>query len=398
MPLIGNVVHPRKGGPNEGRWSQDAFLGMSLRQPRRIERVLGFAGSQALGDFICENVFYATIAQMAGADELTVIYKNDRPYKEYIVRCNAAATRGVGFPLNDAIPFDWLDIGAYAPHVAPHEWWYEQLCHVPDLILTPSMAFVPSLLSDSAALRIPPAEVDALSAALVARGVPREGWFVGLHVREANYRFRPVVDVGRASDPQAYLPAIRRIIASGGTVVRIGDPSMTPLPALPGLIDLTRDPDIFPLHAFAFSRARFNLTTDSGPTSLSCAFHVPALVTNCFTPAIAFHAHDIVVLRRIRMKNGSVMRPGTPEYADKFPDLDLRFLAHGQTDTYDGSEIDAIVDNSPEELVAATEDMLSATANVAAWREAEQVRPVAPQRPFTWPPAYHAPRARVWAR
>ena len=84
MPLIGNVVHPRKGGPNEGRWSQDAFLGMSLRQPRRIERVLGFAGSQALGDFICENVFYATIAQMAGAGELTVIYKNDRPYKEYI--------------------------------------------------------------------------------------------------------------------------------------------------------------------------------------------------------------------------------------------------------------------------------------------------------------------------
>ena len=63
-----------------------------------------------------------------------------------------------------------------------------------------------------------------------------------------------------------------------------------------------------------------------------------------------------------------------------------------------GSEIDTIVDNSPEEIVAATDDMLSATANVATWREAGQARPVAPQQPFTWPPAYHAPRARVWAR
>lgn len=396
MPLIGNVVHPRKGGPNEDRWGQRVFLGMSLRQPRRIERVLGFAGSQALGDFICENVFYATIAQMAGAGELTVVYKNDRPYKAYIVRCNAAATRGIGFPLSDPIPLDWLDIGAYAPAVAPHDWWYEQLCHVPDLVLTPSMSFVPSLLPDSAALRIPPADIDSLTAILIARGVPRDGWFVGLHIREANYRFRPVVDVGRSSDPTMYLPAIRRIIERGGTVVRIGDPSMTPLPSQPGLIDLSREEDVFPLQAFAFSRSRFNLTTDSGPTALSCAFHVPTLVTNCFTAAIAFHAHDLVLLRRIRLKDGTVMRPGTPEYIRKFPDLDLRFLAHGQTDTYDASEIDGIVDNTTEEIVAAAEEMIAATTDTPQWREGGSPTTLPPQTPFTWPPAYHAPRARIW--
>jgi putative glycosyltransferase (TIGR04372 family) len=66
-------------------------------------------------------------------------------------------------------------------------------------------------------------------------GLPREAWFVCLHVREGGYK--DDWDNYRNSDIGNYLEAIKEITRRGGWVIRMGDPSMTKLPALERVLD-----------------------------------------------------------------------------------------------------------------------------------------------------------------
>jgi putative glycosyltransferase (TIGR04372 family) len=66
-------------------------------------------------------------------------------------------------------------------------------------------------------------------------GLPREAWFVCLHVREGGYT-GDWTNI-RNADITNYFGAIREITNRGGWVVRMGDPSMTKLPALEHVID-----------------------------------------------------------------------------------------------------------------------------------------------------------------
>lgn len=91
--------------------------------------------------------------------------------------------------------------------------------------------------------------------ALRQLGLKKDNWFAVVHLREIGYEHRRGVSQERTVNPLDYLPALNRIIEKhGGQVVRVGDPSMTPLPPTAGLIDLSRIPDSFPLQAFALAR------------------------------------------------------------------------------------------------------------------------------------------------
>ena len=69
-------------------------------------------------------------------------------------------------------------------------------------------------------------------------GMPEGAWWVCMHVREAGYHPGSMRrNDFRDSDPMSYLEAVRAIRARGGWVVRIGDPSMTPLQQMEGVID-----------------------------------------------------------------------------------------------------------------------------------------------------------------
>jgi putative glycosyltransferase (TIGR04372 family) len=126
-------------------------------------------------------------------------------------------------------------------------------------------------------------------AALADRGVPRDAWFVCLHVREGGFQYESErrKHEARNADILTYLPAIREITERGGWVVRLGHPGAKPLPALPQVIDYARSglrADW--MDVFLIGCCRFVVGTDSGPSSVPVAFGVPVVLSNVY-PASA---------------------------------------------------------------------------------------------------------------
>lgn len=388
----------RSVSPDEQKRESLRYIATQLRMPRSIERIVGFAGSQAMGDFLMEHVFYATVAHMAGCRDLTVIYRDDRPYKKVIAALNRQATRHVSYSApGDAFPIDWFDIGYNAPLVAPMPRWYDDFTFMPDLVMTPSMVFNTAFLKEHAGLAFAAEDVGRLTPALAAAGVPEGRWFVGLHVRESRYAFRDNIDPSRSSDPNTFLDAIRVIRDVGGYVVRIGDEAQSPLPAMDGLVDLSRIPGSFELQAFAFSQARFNLVTDSGPAALSSALRVPTVATNSFTREAVFNPADLVLLKRVRLRGVGEVEYGGPEYlANGWPDLDLRFIQAAKAPELDGSAIEGFAPNTPEQICEVVGMALEDTAGFEGWRPTPAPLPAREARKLAWPFDMAPPQARVW--
>lgn len=134
---------------------------------------------------------------------------------------------------------------------------------------------------------------------LARMGIPKDAWFVTTHVRESGFKGK---ESFRDSDIVTYLKSFRQVTERGGWVIRLGDASMDPLPAMPQVIDYALSSvksdwmDVFLLAA-----ARFMIGTSSGPASVSYAFGVPVAMTN-YLPAAAvyFTRQDLFLPRLMR--------------------------------------------------------------------------------------------------
>jgi putative glycosyltransferase (TIGR04372 family) len=115
---------------------------------------------------------------------------------------------------------------------------------------------------------------------------------VTVHVRESGYRAtaglrqRPLDEL-RNARIEAYGEAMDTLVQRGFTVVRLGDPTMTPV-ARPGVIDLaTSDRRTEWLETWCIQRSAFLIGCDSGPSWLAFLLGVPVLTVN------ALHFRDI---------------------------------------------------------------------------------------------------------
>lgn len=139
--------------------------------------------------------------------------------------------------------------------------------------------------------------------ALASVGVPADAWFVGLHVREPHYQrhHRGLHDVlnGQIAD---YVPAIDEIVRRGGWVIRMGDPSMTPLPPLPNVLDYCHSAIRSDwMDVFLAATSRFFIGTSSGVCYVAQNYGVPCVLTNWWPPAQRpWHAGDIFVPKLLR--------------------------------------------------------------------------------------------------
>lgn len=114
-------------------------------------------------------------------------------------------------------------------------------------------------------------------------GVPKDAWFVSLHVREGTFTGdeKNVIHNYRNSDINTYRKAVESIAKRGGWVVRIGDRNMKPMPPMPQAID-------YPLSEwksdwmdiFLLSQCRFFIGTCSGPCDVTPIFGVPSVLVN----------------------------------------------------------------------------------------------------------------------
>ncbi len=157
-----------------------------------------------------------------------------------------------------------------------------------------------------------PADIKDLGwAALYGAGVPKDGWFVALHVREGTYDGRHAGMHGvHNANLATYMPAIAELTRRGGWVIRMGDPSMTPLPPLPNVIDYCHsDLRADWMDVFIAAQCRFMIGSGSGPVFIPPIYGVPSVITNWWPPAHRpLHAFDIFVPKMARRSlNGSYL-------------------------------------------------------------------------------------------
>lgn len=108
-------------------------------------------------------------------------------------------------------------------------------------------------------------------------GVPHDSWFVSLHVRDTS------MDNGRDARIDTYKLAIESIVARGGWVVRMGNPTMAPMPDTPHVIDYGHSNVRSDwMDVFLWARCRFFIGTASGPAFVPPTFGVPCVLTNWF--------------------------------------------------------------------------------------------------------------------
>lgn len=148
-----------------------------------------------------------------------------------------------------------------------------------------------------ALLRLSDAHVERGRACLERLGVPRDSWFVTLHIREDGYH--PV----RNADISSYRRAISAITDRGGWVVRMGgaihpEPGreMSRLQSLPQVVDYTHsDARSDWMDVFLWGGCRFLLGTLSGPAHVAATFGVPAVYSNSVIGYRSWYGADLAL-------------------------------------------------------------------------------------------------------
>lgn len=101
-----------------------------------------------------------------------------------------------------------------------------------------------------------------------------------LHIREAAF-LGARHHYFRNATLMNFMPLIRRITSRGGLVIRLGDPSHSPVPRLPGFFDYAHfdhKSDLLELFLVAISRAYIG--SSSGPLATAQMFGIPAFVAS----------------------------------------------------------------------------------------------------------------------
>ncbi len=204
-------------------------------------------------------------------------------------------------------------------------------------------------------IRIPDEMIDRGREVLTGLGVPKDAWFAALHVREPGFfdEDHPWShNLHRNANIEDYLPAIKTIVERGGWVLRMGDPTMTPLPELDGVIDYANSEVRSDwMDVFGLSQCRFFVGTASGPMNVARAFCVPVLATNYFpTGTWPFSDGDLFIHKRHRRQEDgrwlTLREAMTPPVCASWNPM-----------VYEHHGIE-VVDNTPDDIRAATVDML----------------------------------------
>jgi putative glycosyltransferase (TIGR04372 family) len=192
-------------------------------------------------------------------------------------------------------------------------------------------------------------------------GVPRDAWFVALHVREAASKAQHAqlhnVLNARVED---YFPAIAEITRRGGWVIALGDPKMTPLPPLAQVLDYRHSRVRSEwMDIFLCAQARFFLGTSSGPAYVPPLYGVPGVLTNWWPHAQKpWHPTDIFLPKLYRRTPGGPFMTLAESLKEPFGYCNsTRYLSENQGVT--------VEDNDPEDIRLAVVEMFDRLAGRA---------------------------------
>lgn len=214
------------------------------------------------------------------------------------------------------------------------------------------------LLREPVPVRLHPAASDAAAGQARAHGIPVDARLVCIHARESGYKRGQEIqdtkpgdgrdDRTRNAKIESYLLAVDYLVQRGYTVIRLGDPTMSPL-CHPGVVDLaTSGARTNLLEVSCLLRSDFIIAGESAYVNLVYLTNTPILLVNATEPISAYPIRapglflpKTVVDRRDGRRLTS-LELLTLEYHRQLRDT-RRYL---------------YVDNSPEQLLEATREML----------------------------------------
>ncbi|MGD1118530.1 MAG: TIGR04372 family glycosyltransferase [Dehalococcoidales bacterium] len=175
---------------------------------------------------------------------------------------------------------------------------------------------------------------------LQSLGVPADVWFVGLHVRGGREKARSA----RNADIATYRMAIESIVARGGWVFRMGDPSMEPLPPMKHVIDYAHSEARRDwMDVFLWARCSFFIGVQSGPLMIPPTFGVPCVATNWSSIGLRqWFTQDLYIYKLHWLE-------AEARYL-KFSEVSSSALATTESGAYLASRGIKLVDNTPEEI------------------------------------------------
>ena len=181
---------------------------------------------------------------------------------------------------------------------------------------------------DRAVLQIPKSHVPVFESRLKDLGVSRDSWFVCVHAREHGYAkvlkpynhktpysYHHEQEDHRNVDIKDFFPAIEYIKSMGGIVVRMGDPTMTPIGDIDGVIDYPfTEHWSLPMDLYLVSKSRFVLGCNSGVSwCFPHCFNKPVLATNlsCASNTACFpYSNNIFLfMHAVEKKTGRIVSP-----------------------------------------------------------------------------------------
>ena len=186
--------------------------------------------------------------------------------------------------------------------------------------------------------------------ALRELGIKDDEWFACLHVREGgwkgdeHYRQAPIED---------YIPAIEKITAQGGWVIRMGDPSMTPLPDMERTIDYAKsDVRCDWLDVYLCAACRFFVGTSSGVYAIAHAFDRPVVQTNYLPTSTIYMASKNLFLPKLARRNDT-------EHPMSFAEIMSAPFSVAANDAVVEEVAKAtVINNTPQEIQEIVEEMM----------------------------------------
>jgi putative glycosyltransferase (TIGR04372 family) len=135
-------------------------------------------------------------------------------------------------------------------------------------------------------------------------GLPEDAWFVCLHVRESGFHKDQYVE--RNANILNYLDAIEEITSRGGWVVRMGDATMTKLPAMNRVIDYPfTEVKSALMDVYLISQCSLYIGMISGIYDVARLFQRPMIMTNMTNWLVAYPQlrSDLGVMKHIFSKS-----------------------------------------------------------------------------------------------
>jgi len=185
-------------------------------------------------------------------------------------------------------------------------------------------------------------------------GLPRDAWFVCLHVREGGYT-GDWTNI-RNADITNYFGAIREITKRGGWVVRMGDPSMIKLPALEHVIDYPFLPARSAImDVYLIKECAFYVGTGSGILDTAFLLGKPVVMTNStqWINGIPLRHGDLAIFKHMYSRS-----------ENRFLSLKEWLMRASSITSEDWSSSDwTLVENSEEEIASVVRERLDFFSN-----------------------------------